>query len=91
MKEQIEKDLQEIQDICLKFCANRNPDQTTRETFKAIYEIAEKSEKNITRNKKLMNYVKLQDKLWRRLNPKQQKELVSDCEEELFTKKLDKY
>jgi len=91
MKEQIEKDLQEIQDICLKFCANRNPDQATRETFKAIYNIAERSEKNITKNKKLMKYVKLQDKLWRRLNDNQQKELLSDYEDGFFTTKLDQY
>lgn len=41
------KDMNEIMDICIKFCENRNPDTKTRETLKAIYNIAQRSKDDV--------------------------------------------
>lgn len=82
-------DLTEIMDICLKFCENRNPDSNTKQTFKAIYEIAERAKDDADMAKFFAKYDKTRKKIAKTLD---KKKISHEPDTNYFyTTKLDEY
>tara|TARA_B100001939_G_C16927623_1_gene612444 strand:+ start:296 stop:568 length:273 start_codon:yes stop_codon:yes gene_type:complete len=81
-------DLKEIMDICLMFCENRNPDANTKQTFKAIYEIAERAKDDADMAKFFAKYEKTRKKTAKILQKKNHQDL---SQEYFYTCKLDNY
>lgn len=82
------QDLKEIMDICLKFCENRKPDTNTKQTFKAIYEIAERAKSDTDMVKFFSKYEKTRKKTAKILKKKKLHDLSPEY---FYTSKLDNY
>lgn len=83
------EDLQEIMNICLQFCQNRKPDSATKQTFKAIYEIAERAKADSDMLRLLCKYEKDRKKTAKILKKKNYE--TDESKEYYYTKKLDDY
>lgn len=82
------QDLNEIMHICLQFCQNRNPDSATKQTFKAIYDIAERAKDDADMAKFFAKYEKTRKKTAKLLKKKNHEDLT---QEYFYTTKLDEY
>jgi hypothetical protein len=82
------KNLNEIMDICVKFCENRKPDSETKQALKAIYEIAEIAKRDADMVKFFAKYEKTRKKTAKIL---EKKKIHDFYQEYFYTTKLDNY